>query len=316
MPNSDSEAGNSKKLLDIIPFLAKNGYRVLIPEMISYEADKILASGKDLGAYSHTVNIKRSDSSKVGNGREKLIEILKDASLSSDNPSKKNPNIHTITDTGPKKVDEFIRELYKFDDYEQEIRAKIARAKSSNGIGVDLIDPSDTVAYILGNKLAVMHRNAVKNLGDDSIVSMLRKNYTRNNDKPVFILTDDNGLGKKINGLGVSNKYVIGNGALVYSIVDSGLGEHLGFPEDMSALELERKRRIDSEAFRAHKRNIPEQIHRNEQAYSNSIKESAFFESLTRLKKDIEKPSKIVKDTRSSMRNGQKSIAAATLGGR
>ncbi len=82
-PIANSRDIETSSYLDFLPFLARNGYRIVIPEMILIEAGKILKSGHNADSFSNrSLKFKSVDDLKqVSDKRQLLTRMLKDSVL-------------------------------------------------------------------------------------------------------------------------------------------------------------------------------------------------------------------------------------------
>lgn len=290
-----------KHYIELLPFLARNGYNVIIPEMVSYETGQILSSGADiekffLGPKSDLIyNI--------------LKPILKDASLKQGSLHKENLNINIAVNTGPDYVNNFCREMERITD-EHTKRTGELRSLTANGRGKSvksIRNIANNETHIGINRLNNARKANKMDYGDESIVSLIEKKVKSPQGHPVFVLTDDANLRNRIKGIaGVESVTMSG---LIYSIVNSGLGKECGFPSDMQAVDLERNRRESQARIMPGIRVIGEQLHLNEEEYVQSVKSHPFFKTIEKLADDLKgNPDKEVQET--AISNGGESRVA------
>jgi|CXWL01.1.fsa_nt_gi rRNA-processing protein FCF1 len=264
-----------RKFLDILPFLAKNGYRIIIPEMISYETANIMVSGADITNF-HESKKKYSYST--------LKPFLKDAILPETSPHKEHPNIEVISGTGPKEVDEFCDSMQRI--------AKNYTARIEGIRRKSIKDTHVNYAEKLGRREAEYEiKDAEKQLGnydgDDAIISLLDTKSKQSNNKLLVVLTDDTGLKNRI-AKKFSNVNAVTTTNLIYGVSRAGLGEDLGFPKTHTIEEIEIKRRVDFGKI-AGERFISDKLHQNEDSYIANIDSQPFTKSLAELAEDLKR---------------------------
>lgn len=275
-----------RKFLSLLPFLAKNGYHIIIPEMVSYEMGQILASGFDVGSLFDKKSRKPA--------YDILKPFLKDAALPESSPYKENPNIEMRSATGPEEVDIFLQSMEKIVKNHQK-RAEYLKKRVVLNYTID----KEGVKAISGN--ATHHE--IANLekmkkpgcsGDDAIISLAGKYYEQKDNKPVFVLTDDNSLIKTIiNKFPATKKFpgvnIVTASNLIYSLVGAGLSADAGFPVSFPAVDLNRKRMEFLEKMKGEKKVITDKLHFDEDGYNSFIKSLPFFKSLEGLAEDLKK---------------------------
>jgi len=271
--NTANEDRNTpKKYLETLKFLANNDYRIIIPEITSYEAGNILASGKDVSSY-----LKNSPDKKSSN-YPALRSFLKDASLPDNSIHKETPNIRIATNTGPEEIDGFLKKLTDLE------KAQVHKTLKST-MAQDIISSQKQL-----NEKGNTHSK-------DAINSLIENKYKTENSTPVFVLTDDHDLLDKVKD---SNVKTVSTSQFIYSLAQSGLGDKVGFPQGISALELEKDRRRQFKGIDA----IPERIHDNEDKYVTTVKKLDITKSFAKLNaaldKQDDKPSPNIAETTSS----------------
>lgn len=269
IPASDNSSPK-KKYLEILPFLAKNGYRIIIPEMVAFEAGQITGSGFDAG------DLFRS------NGRfqyeHDIKKMLKDAALPENSADKKNKNINILSGAGPQEVNDFCDKVKRaLEKYNYEIEREPNRPEQLN-----------IRSAARKNFMEIIKGSSQKGRGDDAIISLIERDYKdKKIGKPVFVLVDDIGLNLRIADF--PHIKPVTTSELVYGLVQAGLGKDIGFPATIDAHDLDRKRRIDGSMCNRTNKPIPELIHKNEDAHMARIKDSPFTKSLEQLKEYLEK---------------------------
>lgn len=275
----DKQYSNSKtpvKYIDLLSFLAKNGYHIIIPEMISYEAGKVLASGTDVGKYY---------SGERKYGHDILSPFLKDAAQPEGSQEKVNPNIEILHNTGPKEIDRFLESMHRIvadytarlkelrRDHSKNFNREIAELLAKNEVDYGIKDAKNQ----LGNYC-----------GDDSIRSLVGRNYKRKDNKLVVLLTDDNDLRMEMRRDFPSVESMTAT-YFIYSIANAGFGEEIGFDKSLSIEDLEKKRRLDCNTIANKKVAIPEKLHSNESGYIERVNSRAFAKSLAELAADLKR---------------------------
>ncbi|MDX2095247.1 MAG: hypothetical protein SFW64_04835 [Alphaproteobacteria bacterium] len=153
--------------LDLLPLLAKNGFRILIPEVVAIEAGDMLADGRELerSPYNH----KPSDRMRAG--------FLKSVARGH------CPNISIVTNTGPKGANTYCQSLR---------------------IAVDLARISEQANLKNMLKGIKTHSNT-KNLGDQAIMAMLESEKYAQEGIPTLVMTDDRDLAIQAEKRGVQS---------------------------------------------------------------------------------------------------------------
>jgi hypothetical protein len=282
IPNTN-DGYSEKKYLDILPFLAKNGYRIIVPERVSLEAGDILASGFDV------------DTLFAGNGKFKEMHavksFLKDAALPESSNCKDNPNICIASNTGPKAADDFcsnMEEIVRAKNIElKNFKGSLLR-KSQHNVG------SNGVERIINSQIhrrirALRSSENSTDAGDKAIMSLLEEKYNKQNGTPVFVLTDDADLRNKIKSFPHVGVPTVSN--LIYGLVGSGLATEFGLPAGIKALDLENARiealkNIDID--RKEKYN-PERIKLGEEQKIAFVNELPLSKSLMSLSNDLKR---------------------------
>lgn len=113
----DAAPANSGQLehscLEIIPFLAQQGYTILIPEMVSVEVSHILANGDKVDRLFASTKFSPKSSDINTHTRRQCREFLVKASHGL------YPNIRIIPDTGPHEVDAYCKRLQDISRFEK-----------------------------------------------------------------------------------------------------------------------------------------------------------------------------------------------------
>ena len=282
VPNNNGNGG--KKMdhyIDLLPFLAKNGYHIVIPEMVSYETGGLLKSGVDTQDFYDTKNLWQES-------HDIMMPLLKDAILPVGDKNKENNNITVVANTGPDYVDEFLR---KINEIYRGMAVQIKSLGSVSGANSKNNGKKISVYASVRNKITELVRKMKEkeeiDYGDESIISLIGKDY-KISDKPVFVLTDDFGLRSRI-----YSKYPIANtisaAGFIASIVGAGLSAEAGLPESISIGKLELERRKEMAIYDKSTKPILETLHKNESEYIAAINSSPFAKSLERLAEDLKK---------------------------
>jgi len=273
-----------KKFIELVPFLANNGYRIIIPEIVSYQAAGILASGKNISSLF--------DNDKFEHTHVILSPLLKDATASSKH--KETPNITIRANTGPAKINDFLVSVQKaVDDFGVGWEQK--SKKMLREVNKEMLSrrASDDARY----KLRDIKQQLGSYSGSDAIISLLETDYKKHSDRNVIVLSDDNGLREKIKRV-YPNVNAMTNGQFVYSMVNSKVAAVADLLPPMPAEEMEIKRR-ESHARVTGKPAIKlNNLHNGEQEYIKSVNSTAFFKSLERLASDLkDKPEEKPRET-------------------
>jgi hypothetical protein len=241
IPDSNNR-GSQNKYQEILPFLAKSGYRIIIPEMVAFEAGEIIGSGFDAGDLFGS------------NGRfqykHDMKKLLKNAALPENSVDKKIKNINIISGTGPREINDFCDKVKGIlEKYNNEIEQKKDRPEQFN------------IRSAARKNIMEMRDSQQKGMGDDSIISLLERDYKEEKiGKPVFVLSDDIGLNVRI--LDFPYAKAVTTRELISSLIQAGLGKNNENPQSG---------RIN-----------------NEDVYKEYAKSHPFTQSLIQLKKDMD----------------------------
>ncbi len=285
VPNNNGNGGKKiNHYIDLLPFLAKNGYNIVIPEMVSFETGQLLKTGVNINdLYDKELLWKES--------KDVLTPLLKDAILPVGDKNKENPNINVVSGAGPYYVDEFlgkINELYRGMVVQIKGLSSVPGANSkNNGIKISVYASTRNKITELVREMKEKGKKEKIDYGDEAIISLIGKDY-KISDKPVFVLTDDFGLRSQIYSKYPSIKTITTDG-FIASIVGAGLSVEAGLPESISIRKLELERRKEIATYDKDKKPLPETLHGDESEYINAINSSPFAKSLRQLADDLKK---------------------------
>jgi hypothetical protein len=190
--------------LDILPFLAKNGYRILIPETVALVAGDILADGTNISKYFDNPKITK---------HPVTAQFLKSVARGD------FPNIEIQTNTGPEKADAYCNALNEATRFRVSHDHTIeARAQNS------------------ASRQAIINAQVLyqKNLGDEAILSLLESLKPCGTDD-LFIFINNTTLSKAIRNAGIQP---VGNRTLFHTMVDAGLLGNIGLKSTLTGEDL------------------------------------------------------------------------------
>jgi hypothetical protein len=188
---------NPRRYLDMLAFLSHQGYEVIIPEMVAYEAENVLTSGKDIDSF-----FPRADHTRSKPYRRDLKKFLLDAVH-----GKRHPNIQVVPSDAPPHVAEFLDALHDIVDYAQK--------------------PTPLITNLLVN----LHRKERKHYGDGAIEALLEEpNGLRSYGVPLFVLSDDREVLKKASAY--KEVSVANSMGLIEAMLESGLWEGFGLSKE------------------------------------------------------------------------------------
>jgi hypothetical protein len=194
--------------LDLLPFLGRHGYRILIPEIVSVKTAQVLADGRN------TKNFFEAPSySEMGYARPFLKMVAHDG----------YPNISIVTNTGPADVDAYCDAL---------------RA----ALGISNVRPRDhTKNFYKGRERS---HAIIDLIGDKSIGSGLPSVSTLANtlahekkDPPLIVLTDDGHIMEQLSG----HARYLRIRYFMHYLVESGIGHAAGLTADASSDAMSRQ---------------------------------------------------------------------------
>lgn len=259
--------------LDVLIFLARNGYQIIIPEIILYESSYALSSGHYVGDFFNNKENKEEY-------REKLLDKILNRSVilnEFNSPPQPNNNIFIVPDTGLKAADEFCASIK---DCMREDEEKMLTTQDRKEQLQIRNNTRDRITEITKKQ----KQDYPVNLGDDAIISLLQIKYNTRCPCPVFVLSDDIGLLKKVSDIGCSS---ITTSSLIYSLGSVGLLEEAGFPEGSTPYVLEERRRKELPIQNNGHKNTS--FHKDEELYKKCIESRPLTLTLRRLKKDLDR---------------------------
>lgn len=153
--------------LDLLPLLARNGFRILIPEVVAVEAGDMLADGREL---RKNLDTERFDDKLRAN-------FLKGVTRG------EFPNISIIQKTGPERANAYCENLH---------------------IAVNLAQTSKN-AHLQTMLKGIRTHSDTKDLGDRAIMAMVESEKYRQDDTPILVMTDDRDLAIQAERRGVQS---------------------------------------------------------------------------------------------------------------
>lgn len=204
--------------LDTLRFLAGNGYRVLIPEIVSLIAGNVTAKGNVIQNMFDT-KLKNHISYEI------VKSFMREAALPSDSPLKNFPTIEIIPDTGPSKVDEYCSGINDIMLIKSEHYDHVKRVTSSY--------PGDR--NYRRNMLIRLREKRISD-GDEAIMSLIAKIPPTEN---VTVLSDKTALLVKVKKEfpQVSD---MNSRDLLQGIVSAGLADFAGFAPGVTGQDLQK----------------------------------------------------------------------------
>lgn len=287
IPKDHNDGLPNKRYLDILPFLAKNGYNIIIPEIVSFETSQILENRINIGNYF---------GNRHGNNKYNSVdEILKPFMKSVAN--NEYPNISILANTGPRDVDNFLSELKQLE------KTKQSAAKSlKNDKGFTRLSNHNSLTNLESNKIASKQfefitkstgyannaeRNTREKFGNLAIMELLKdRKILENNKNPIYVLTNNRELKEEISKLGNHSIKTSNSSDLLYSCSLSGVGKKIGFPENISTADFNTKRFQDYLAITKGKREAT--IKPENAEYVSRMENSLLAMSLTELNKTLD----------------------------
>lgn len=204
---ADATIGSGVRLrryLDVLGFLSRNGYDILIPEMVSFEAENVIASGKDADRW-----FTRADSKRNKVLRAEMKHFLQDVARG------RHPNIHIVPDTGPVEVDTYLKSVSRV----------LNRANPKHAAMIA--------------RLVELQREDTTGFGERAILSMLEQHDRRIRSSNIFVLSDDrhvmDDLSKRHPGVHVCNTL-----GLLDALKQSRLWEGLGLDSGVTPVAVMR----------------------------------------------------------------------------
>lgn len=238
------------RYLETITFLARQGYRVIIPEMVSIEASSVLANGTALNS--------KFDNASFLPSALILTPLLRDAALPAGDARKEHPGLEIMPHTGPAEVDAFCQQMTDACNKPklQTARYLIMQARKTN----------------------------TSNFGDKSILSLLDDPAKHGIDEPVIVIARDGFLSKSVREFSHQPTYTPSK--LAYALGSSRLASHLGFVTNVSGDALRDDFYRASVAFHRtpYERDAPHALTDQEVA---SLKQPWFYDSLRTLAQEL-----------------------------
>ena len=282
IPKNNGKVLKTGKYIDTLYFLAENGYHIIIPEMISFETEQVLASGADISDFL---------GGPLSPERYKILKPfltngLPKSSTDKNYKDKVRYNINVRSNTGPDEIDDFCKNMQGISD---------SCPRSEDGYipkNEDFNKSYDKITVLLEKKQEARKRDKF-DYGDQSILSLLNKDYKNSNNKPVFVLADDVGLKEHIN-----NEFprvnVVTTSSLIFGIVGAGLSKAVGFPPSPPQ-DLESDRR---KIFKEIYKNTKGKIYIDDvEGYISDNYKKAFARSLTELSEHLKEQELIARYT-------------------
>lgn len=185
------EAQQGKHYFDILTFLSEHGYKILIPDMVAFEASQALPNGSNVGKY-----FQRKDNRY----HSALVKFIEDVA------KKKYPNIYITSTPEPTEIRNFIDKL-----------VEITRLPPSNPKARKLImDHQDK-------------NHNRRNWGDKAIQELVQDiQNTFQSQIPVHVLTQDYRFLSDI-GYSMPELNVLTAFGLLLAVVESGLCQAIPF---------------------------------------------------------------------------------------
>jgi hypothetical protein len=197
--------------LEVLRFLGRNGYRILIPEVVSLESAQVLATGQSLGNYF--------DSERKLT-QKSLKSFLHDAALPEGDPLKSNPNVQIVAHTGPAHVDRYCA------DMGNAVNHSTLRFTGRNTRTVTANQQKRT------HLVKLMERDRT-DFGDDAILSLLEREGSGN----VAVLANDTGLLRRVNRE-FPDVHTSNSVQLLYAMGRAGLNRSLGFAPQVRSRDI------------------------------------------------------------------------------
>ena len=155
--------------LDMLPVLARNGVRILIPETVSIEIARVLSDGRSVDdLFDHPKEHKYE------------LPFLKAVA------NHAFPNIEIISDTGPAEADKFCTAMHQAMDM-----IGIETAKG--------VEPENAALHARSKVVGIVRTTDRRNLGDKAILSLMDSLRGCIKSKSLFLLSEDRDLAHKLN---------------------------------------------------------------------------------------------------------------------
>lgn len=246
---ADPDALNPPSYLDILPFLARNGFKVVVPEPVSVESCFVLKSGRDFQGHFR--------SSEYADEHKLLRPLLKDAARG------EVPNLTIESPTGPPDVVEYLARFQEIVDQKIDLAGRNRQRRHT----AQALKRMDVIGQ-QGKKR--------EGMADDAILHMMEHEY-KDHPEPVVVLTDDGYLRSRLSS--VVTKSSMSTRQFIHALSQAGLFKEVGISsvataEQVSADILPNVRGDIGEA--------------NEQ-YLQNVRHTALFKKLRALADDIEK---------------------------
>jgi hypothetical protein len=185
--------------LGFLEFLSKNGFHIVIPEMVSVETGSVLKCGTDMIKYA---NLPKEERPRLYDTL--LVKLLQKVAKN------KYPNIEIVATKGQKQEDAETPEGY----------VKLLE-------GVKKYKPASPEAH---KEMNSIRKLVTKNFGEKAIINYIKENQ-KSGLNDVFVLSDDKGALDTITK--ECNVPVVNLNAFVRAFVSTGLHEAVGLKGDL-----------------------------------------------------------------------------------
>lgn len=312
-PAAKEDAVKTGTFLDFLPFLAKNGYRVLIPEVLLIESGAVYSINSLFD--NNGIENKQGDRHFLGNNRKQILgEFLRDAVLPSGHKDKEYYNIEVVKNTGPVKIDKYCKNINWVKEFRTERRNEVRAVVNEKSHKTSILKENEAIneeARYIAQRLMSQKKLDKKRgyeYGDEAILSLLGKILPSYNSEshtlainngtgtPVFLLSDDDGLRKRAEKLFEKRVDTVTTTGFINAVIGSGLEseikelKHLrndGLTGQKLAgyLDKERREAVNKEETVR----IDKEHHRNNETYYKFINSRPFTKSLKNLAEDLAK---------------------------
>ncbi len=214
-PKSFRQKGSQKPqtYLDILTFLAKNGYHIIIPEMIAIEAVEMVADGKSVKDWV------KHDTNNDHHYSETLMPFLKDVAKGN------YPNIEIISGSGEESADNYCT------DFNQILNNIKSHKNGYNGTEYQN-------KMKLMTEINALSKDIVRDDYGDKAIKSLLNTYPKDS---TFVLTDDKKLLADINKNYKDNS--LSSYRLLQALPLAKLFQNAGIKELADIVKLENIRR-------------------------------------------------------------------------
>gem|GEM_PF-3938727 len=298
--------------LGFLPFLANEGYHIIIPEMVSVEIGNTLANGDCVG--------KRLQNERFAGTDQFIRPFLQNAAFGG------LPNIEIIPNTGPSFVDDYCKAVTNALQssakvYNANLTADNRLSRKEKGPFAKKVSTS-----ALASELNTIQASKLDyDYGDEAIKSLLGNDKIKDADN-IFVLTDDIDLTKAITTQFPKVKTVTTR-CLIYSLADSKLHALAGIEKASGSIDLENSRRsyLNMHKDPAVQHKIQKNggiIDQNDSdTYSKKIKNNHFSQKMQKLAEELEIKAAQAEDTPAHNEHGrvsafQKKFGRWTVGSR